>query len=103
MYAQTRPSASELLKDIGERARLTVYLGAAPGVGKTHRLLTEARQMLLTGLRVMIGWVETKGRPDLEELCAGIQRVPPRTVEISGAKFADFDFKAAVDAHPQVL
>src|SRR5579872_1497011 len=103
MYAQTRPSASELLKDIGERARLTVYLGAAPGVGKTHRLLTEARQMLLTGLRVMIGWVETKGRPDLEELCAGIPRVPARTVEISGAKFADFDFKAAVDAHPQVL
>jgi len=103
MQAQGRPTASDLLKDLSDRPRLTVYLGAVPGVGKTHRLLSEARQLQQSGVRVMLGWVETKGRADLEELAAGIPRVPARSVSIGSSQFKDFDLDAALAAKPQVI
>jgi len=103
MQARGRPTASELLKDLSDRPRLTVYLGAVPGVGKTHRLLSEARQLQQSGVRVMLGWVETKGRLDLEELAKGIPRLPPRLVTIESSQFADFDLNAALAAKPQVI
>lgn len=103
MQAQGRPTAGELLKDLSDRPRLTVYLGAVPGVGKTHRLLNEARQLQQSGVRVMLGWVETKGRRDLEELAAGIPCIPPRLVSIGSSQFADFDLRAALAVKPQVI
>jgi two-component system sensor histidine kinase KdpD len=54
-------------------------------------------------MRVVIGWVETKGRPDLEELTRNIPRVPPRTVRIANSTFTDFDFDAALAMAPHVL
>ena len=98
-----RPDAGELLKEIGGQARLTVYLGFAPGVGKTYRLLTEARQLQQAGIDVAIGWIEMKDRADLEELCHGIPRIPPRRTSIEGSSFEDFDYDAALRAHPHTL
>ncbi len=98
-----RPAAAELLKELGGQARLTVYVGFAPGVGKTHRLLNEARQLHQSGVRVMLGWVETKGRLDLEQLCQGIPQVLPRMVSMGNSTFPEFDYEAAVAAHPQVI
>jgi two-component system sensor histidine kinase KdpD len=98
-----RPDASELLKEIGGQARLTVYLGFAPGVGKTYRLLTEARQLQQAGINVAIGWVEIKDRADLERLCHGIPRIPPRRAALGNATFEDFDYEAAVAAHPKAV
>jgi two-component system sensor histidine kinase KdpD len=100
-----RPSAQALLAELGFEPRLNVYLASATGAGKTHRILSDARFQMKAGRRVAIGWIETKGRPDLEELAAGIPRIPPRVFSAGGATYEDFDFEAAVagDAETIVL
>ena len=92
-----------LLRQLGSGPRLTVYLSAAPGSGKTRRLLTEARELSARGARVLVGWIEIKDRPHLAELCQGLEVLPPRTVELSGSKFLEFDLAAALDARPDVI
>jgi two-component system sensor histidine kinase KdpD len=98
-----RPSAEALLKELGTAPRLTVYLASAPGAGKTRRLLDDAIRAQESGLRVAIGWIETKGRPDLDKLAARIVRIPPRVVHIGDSAFEDFDFEAALVHKPQLL
>jgi two-component system sensor histidine kinase KdpD len=101
--AARRRSAEELLREFGERARLVVYVAAAPGAGKTRRLLTDARRLQSAGKRVAVGWIETKGRPDLERLVEGLPRIPPRDVAIGAHHFAEFNLAAALAAHPDVI
>ena len=98
-----RPSAEALLKELGTAPRLTVYLASAPGAGKTRRLLDDAVRAQESGRRVAIGWIETKGRPDLDKLAARFARIPPRTVRVGDSTFEEFDFDAAIAARPQLL
>jgi two-component system, OmpR family, sensor histidine kinase KdpD len=95
--------AEELLRELGRRARLVVYVASAPGSGKTRRLLEDARRLVADGKRVVIGWIETKGRPDLERMAVGLPRLVPRSVEIGGRTFEDFDYEAAVREKPDVV
>ena len=87
-----RPSAQSLLTELGLGPRLTIYLASTPGAGKTYRLLTDAIGQMRAGRRVAIGWVETKGRPDLDELAARLPRIQPRLF----GNFEDFDVEAAL-------
>jgi len=98
-----RPSAEALLKDVGTAPRLTVYLASAPGAGKTRRLLDDALLLHEAGIDVTLGWIETKGRPDLDRLAARLPRIPPRTVRVGEGTFEDFDFAAAVALHPGAI
>jgi len=98
-----RPDAEALLAEYGERARLVVFLAAAPGAGKTRRLLEELQRMRAAGRDAVIGWIETKGRPDLEALARDIPQIPPLVVERNGQTFTDFDFDAALARKPQAL
>ena len=98
-----RPSAEELLRELGGQARLVVYLASAPGAGKTRRLLEEARRMRQAGLNVMIGTIELKDRPGLAALVENIPHVPPRHVAIGGATFSEFDVDAAIRLHPDIV
>jgi two-component system sensor histidine kinase KdpD len=95
--------AEELLRELGRRARLVVYVASAPGSGKTRRLLEDARRLAADGKRVIVGWIETKGRPDLERAAAGLPRIPPRLARIGDREFEDFDYDAALRANPDVL
>ncbi len=74
-----RPSPDALLKQAGRegRGRLKVFLGAAPGVGKTYEMLSQGRARKLDGIDVVIGVVETHGRVETETLTKGQL---PRTV-----------------------
>jgi len=92
--------AEALLKDVGGAPRLTVYLASAPGAGKTRRLLDDAIAAHDAGERVMLGWIETKGRPDLDRLAARLPRVPARVVRVGDATFEDFDLDAALALRP---
>lgn len=99
----SRPDAEKLLAEYGDRPRLTVYLSAAAGAGKTRRLLLEIARLRAMGRDAVLGWVELKGRADLERLAEGLSRIPPRVVERNGRRFSEFDFEAALNRKPQVL
>ncbi len=95
--------AEELLRELGGCARLVVYIASAPGSGKTRRLLEDARRLAADGKRVAIGWIETKGRPDLERVAAGLPRIPPRQAKAGDRTFEDFDYEAAIREKPDVI
>jgi two-component system, OmpR family, sensor histidine kinase KdpD len=80
-----------------------VYLASAPGAGKTRRLLDDAIRLQQSGVDVAIGWVETKGRPDLDRLAARVPKIPPRTVTIGTSTFEDFDLEATLARKPQLV
>ena len=67
------------------RGELRIYLGAAPGVGKTFAMLGEARRRLDRGTDVVVGLVETHGREKTAELLDGLEIVPRRTAEVTAA------------------
>ncbi|TMR40562.1 DUF4118 domain-containing protein [Actinomadura geliboluensis] len=85
------------------RGQLRVYLGAAPGVGKTYAMLAEARRRLDRGTDVVVGYVETHDRPRTEALLDGLEVVPRRTVTYRGAAFAELDVAAVIERAPAVV
>jgi len=64
-----------------QSGRLTIFLGAAPGVGKTYAMLTRAHELMQQGQHVMVGIVETHGRSDTERLIQGLNVIPRKMVE----------------------
>ena len=64
-----------------ERGRLKVYLGYGPGVGKTYRMLQEARELAERGVDIVVGYVEPHGRPDTQALLEDLEEVPPRIID----------------------
>lgn len=99
-----RPTADALLARINERerARLRIYIGAAPGVGKTYAMLKEAHALRARGLDVVIGVVETYGRTDTEAQIGDLVQLPRRAIEYRGVTLEELDVDAVVARHPQV-
>ncbi len=99
-----RPTADALLARINEqeRARLRIYIGAAPGVGKTYAMLKEAHALRARGLDVVIGVVETYGRADTEAQVGGLEQLPRRSIEYRGVTLEELDVAAVIARHPQV-
>ncbi|NLU84861.1 DUF4118 domain-containing protein [Rhodococcus sp. HNM0569] len=87
----------------GRRGRLRIYLGAAPGVGKTYAMLGEARRRLDRGTDVVVGVVDTHGRARTAEQLDGLDRVPPRRAEHRGAVLEDMDLDVVLARRPQVV
>jgi two-component system, OmpR family, sensor histidine kinase KdpD len=86
-----------------KRGELRIYLGAAPGVGKTYAMLGEAHRRLERGTDVVAAVVETHGRKKTAELLDGIETVPPRYIEYRGSRFPELDVPAVLARHPQVV
>ncbi len=86
-----------------KRGELRIYLGAAPGVGKTYAMLGEAHRRLERGTDVVAAVVETHGRAKTAELIEGIEVIPPRRVEYRGGTFPELDVPAVLARHPQVV
>lgn len=86
-----------------KRGQLRIYLGAAPGVGKTYAMLGEAHRRLERGTDVVAAVVETHGRNKTAKLLEGIEMIPPRYVEYRGARFPELDVEAVLRRHPQVV
>ncbi|MER7500652.1 sensor histidine kinase KdpD [Nonomuraea pusilla] len=84
------------------RGRLRVYLGAAPGVGKTYAMLGEGRRALERGRDVVVGLVETHGRARTAALLEGMEVVPRRTLVHRGATFTELDVDAVIARAPKV-
>jgi len=85
------------------RGRLRIYLGAAPGVGKTYSMLAEARPRCDRGSDVVVGYVETHGRARTAALLDGLEVVARKTMTYRGATFTELDTDAVIARRPAVV
>jgi two-component system sensor histidine kinase KdpD len=104
-----RPSADAMLARIrgedhasGGRGRLRIYLGMAPGVGKTYRMLEEAHRRVERGTDLVVGYVESHGRPHTASLLDGLEVVPRARVEHRGVVIEEMDTDAVIAREPTV-
>lgn len=91
------------MTDRPKRGELRIYLGAAPGVGKTFAMLGEAHRRLERGTDLVAAVVETHGRKKTAELLEGIEIIAPRYIEYRGSKFPELDVAAVLERRPQVV
>ena len=109
MAARERPNPDELLARVAEeerkaaRGKLTVFFGAAPGVGKTYAMLEAARREIDQKRDVVAGIVETHGRYETGELLLGLEILPKKTVEHRGIVLSELDLEAALSRKPQLI
>ena len=85
------------------RARLKVFFGAAPGVGKTFSMLESARRLRTEGVDVVVGCVETHGRAETAALVDGLEVLPRKTLDYRGVQLDELDLEGAVRRHPEVI
>jgi two-component system sensor histidine kinase KdpD len=85
------------------RGRLKIFLGMAPGVGKTYAMLAAAHRMAAEGHDVVIGVAETHGRRETEQMLLGLDLIPQRPVEYRGLTLKEFDLDAALARRPEIL
>jgi two-component system, OmpR family, sensor histidine kinase KdpD len=101
-----RPSPDALLvearREDKSRGRLKVFLGAAPGVGKTYEMLLSARAKLLEGADVAVGIVETHGRVETQSLLYGFEVIPRAKIEYHGHVLEEMDLDALLKRRPQI-
>ena len=100
-----RPDPEALLAAANKarRGRLKVFLGMAPGVGKTYEMLRAARRRKAEGQDVLIGVVETHGRRETESLLRGMDVLPRKPIENKGRVYLEFDIDAALERKPKLL
>ncbi|GAA4494418.1 sensor histidine kinase [Gluconacetobacter tumulicola] len=94
---------TEKLTGTRQRGHLKIFLGAAPGVGKTFEMLTVAHQMARDGSDVVVGLVETHDRPETAALLEGLESVPRRAVPYRGQTLWEMDLDAILARHPRIV
>jgi two-component system, OmpR family, sensor histidine kinase KdpD len=102
---ESRADPDALLDKIRQsgRGKLTVFLGSSAGVGKTYAMLAAAKECLLEGKQLLIGWVETHGRVDTEALVHGIPTIPPCSLVYQGRTFQEMNLSEILRLHPQIV
>jgi two-component system sensor histidine kinase KdpD len=86
-----------------KRGSLRIYLGAAPGVGKTYAMLNEAKRRAARGTDVVVGYVETHGRPNTAAQVAGLEVIPRKQVTYRGTALEEMDLEAVLARRPAVV
>ncbi|MHA7634792.1 sensor protein KdpD [Corallococcus sp. M7] len=99
-----RPRAEDFLELVerGRRGRLKLYIGFAAGVGKTFRMLEEAHALKARGVDVVLGFVETHGRPETQALVEGLELVPRQRLTYRDVTVEELDLDAVLARKPQV-
>src|SRR3954466_15201113 len=104
---EQRPSPEALLeaarREEGVSGKLKIFVGAAPGVGKTYEMLQTAQAKRREGIDVVVGVVETHGRKETAALLEGWEVIPRRRVEYKGRGLDEMDIDAILDRHPQLV
>ncbi|KYH01338.1 sensor histidine kinase KdpD [Bradyrhizobium sp. DOA1] len=103
---EQRPSPEALLeaarREEGASGKLKIFVGAAPGVGKTYEMLQSAHARRKAGIDVVIGFVETHGRAETEALVRGLEVVPRKRLEYRGQIVEEMDLDAVIARRPQI-
>ena len=104
VHEPARPTGEQMLARIqtAERARLRIYIGAAPGVGKTYSMLEDAHAFRREGIDIVVGFVETYGRADTEAQIGDLEIIPKRRVEYRGVVLEEMDVDAILARKPQM-
>jgi two-component system sensor histidine kinase KdpD len=102
--ATSQPSAETWLARLKEqdRPRLRIYIGAAPGVGKTYAMLQAAHALRARGLDVVIGYVETYGRQETEAQLRDLEAIPRKVIEYRSVRMEEMDVDAIIARKPQI-
>ena len=106
---QERPDPDALLARVqreeakARRGKLKIFFGATAGVGKTYKMLEEARVLKARGVDVVVGYIEPHGRAETEALLEGLERLPFLRVAYRGATLNDFDLDAALARKPALV
>lgn len=85
------------------RGKFKIYIGMSAGVGKTYRMLQEARSLLKNGIDVKIGFIETHNREETHALLEGLPEVPRRKIFYKGKELEEMDLQAIINARPEVV
>jgi len=98
----SRPTGEQVLAKLQptSRARLRIYIGAAPGVGKTYSMIEDAHALRREGTDVVVGFVETHGRADTEARLRDLEVVPRRRIEYRGVMLEEMDLDAILSRRP---
>lgn len=108
MEEENRPDPAQLLaavqrrEESTRRGHLKIFLGMCPGVGKTYTMLESARKKRDEGVDVVVGVVETHGRPETELLLHGLEVLPKRRVEYRGVALYEMDLDALLHRRPRL-
>ncbi|CEK10413.1 DUF4118 domain-containing protein [Legionella hackeliae] len=106
---ERRPNPDALLHSVQEEERqqkhgkLKIYLGAAPGVGKTHEMLHDALELLNKGLDVVVGIAESHGRQEINSLLTHFNVLPKKTIDYHGKQLSEFDLDGALKRYPGLI
>ena len=102
--SSSTPTSAEILRDGQPKrgAHFRVFLGYAPGVGKTFRMLEEAQQLKRQGKDIAIGYFEPHGRKDTIAKTAGLEMIPTRVINYRGVDFREMDTDAIIRRHPAI-
>ena len=104
---EQRPSPDALLeaarREEGRVGKLRIFVGAAPGVGKTYEMLQSARARTKDGYDVVVGVVETHGRKETEALLEGLEIIPRQRIEYRGQLLEEMDLDAIIARRPQIV
>lgn len=92
----------ELIKK-SRRGKFKIYIGMSAGVGKTYRMLQEARSLMKNGIDVKIGFVETHNRKETHELLDGLPLIPRRKIFYKGKELEEMDVQAIINLRPEVV
>jgi two-component system sensor histidine kinase KdpD len=105
-HSDQRPSPEALLeaarREERRSGRLKIFVGAAPGVGKTYEMLQQARARKQDGYDVAVGAVETHGRKETQALLDGLEIIPRKRLEYRGQWLEEMDLDALIARHPQI-
>jgi two-component system, OmpR family, sensor histidine kinase KdpD len=101
---RSRPTGEQMLAKLhaDRRDRLRIYIGAAPGVGKTYSMLEDAHTFKREGIDVVVGFVETYGRAETEAQIRDLEVVPRRQIEYRGVVLEEMDVEAILRRRPQL-
>src|SRR6187401_193079 len=98
MLEKNRPTGEQALAKLqhDQRARLRIYIGAAPGVGKTYAMIEDAHTFKRDGVDVVIGFAETHGRADTEARIGALEVLPRRRIDYRGVVVEEMDLDAVL-------
>jgi len=106
---EQRPDPDALLAQLeaeqarAARGKLKVFFGASPGVGKTYAMLNAARQLVIQGVDLVVGVVETHGRSETAVMLQGLEALPRKDIEYRGHVLKEFDLDAALARKPELI